>query len=82
MKNLNLDFQHLSAKMTEENKLEMLTIKEAAKRFRASEGLIRKLVREGSLPVIRVGETKHGKMFIKSDALRKYLYGEAENNNS
>lgn len=63
--------------------VEMLTINECVKRFDGlRESSLRAWVRQGKLPAIRAGKTKHGKILINSEVLCKYLYGELENNNS
>lgn len=61
----------------EEDKPEMLTIKQASERFGISESSVRAWVRKGKLPDIRAGETGNGKIYINSETLKRFLNGES-----
>ncbi len=59
---------------SEDDTVEMLTIKECSKIFKGiSEHAIRQLVTQGKIPCIRVGESKRGKILIDKKALFNYL---------
>ena len=54
--------------------IEMLTIKECVKAVNGlSEHTIRQLIAQGTLPYIRTGQGKRGKILINKSALLKYL---------
>ncbi len=68
-----------SAPVTESNQpTEMLTIKEAAATVKGvSEHTIRKLVNQGKVKYIRIGEGKRGKILISKQSLLAYFGGVA-----
>jgi excisionase family DNA binding protein len=53
----------------------LLTVREAADRLRCSEKTVRRLIRRGELPALRVGRTS---LRIDEAELKRYLYSDGD----
>jgi excisionase family DNA binding protein len=55
-----------------------LTYREVAEKLRVSESTVKRLVRAGLLPAVRVGKARNSAVRIASDELDQFLYADPE----